>query len=165
MLRTPETIEKYLEKYNKSNDEGIKQAKLFLSTGILLIQMANERLETYIETVLNNPKLMLKQGTVTKTMAEIMENSNDAWLTYARTTATGVTFALTDTPRNLKDLVNAKPITNLLITQSEIDLLKSHLMASFGAVIKDNSQGKVADLPAVAMWSFLNDKWIPAPEH
>ena len=160
------TQTKKLERYSKSKDEGIRQATAIVSSGILLVEAANGSLANYIETVLNNPKLMLQQGTVARKMAELAEITDTAWQSYAQTAGAGVTFALTDTPRNLKDAMKnpGKPVTKLLITTTEIDILKSRLKSTFGTVLDDHSQAKWADIPAMSLWSFLNDKWTPAIE-
>ncbi len=159
--------QKRIEKYNKAKDEGIRQATALLLTGIFMVESANEAFTKYLETVLNNPKMLLQQGTFSRKLAELTDDTEHAWQTYAKA-ASGVTFALTDIPRprNIKDLnkVTGERQVNILLTKPEIDLLKAHLDSSFGPVLADNSQAKWADMPAMVMWKFLNDKWIPAVE-
>ena len=155
-----------LKKYDKSKDAGIKQATVLLSSGIFLILSASENLSNYIEKVLNNPSMLSQQGTVSRKMAELTDAADTAWQTYAKTAASGVTYALVDTPRSIKEISGSqnKAITNLLVNQTELDQLKAHLTRAFGPVIADNSQAKWADLPAISLWKFLNDKWTPAPD-
>ena len=155
-----------VDKYKKSNDEGIRQATVLLASGIFMIQSTNANLVAYLETVLNNPKLMLQQGTVTRKMAEFTDAMDTAWQTYAETAASGVTFALMNTPRSLKDLSKSpnEPVTKLLITKPEIELLDSLLLTSFSTVLADHNKAKWADVPAITLWDFLHDKWTPAPE-
>lgn len=155
-----------LKQYDKAKDQGIRQANTILVSGIFLIMSANSNFASYLEKVLNNPKMLLQQGTVSRQMAELSDAMETAWQTYGKTAAGGVTYALTDTPRNIKDLQknSSKTTVSLLITQSEINLLKAHLKQSFGPVIADNAQAKWADLPAISTWKFLNDAWVPAPE-
>ena len=155
-----------IKEYKKSKDEGIRHAAIFLEMGILLVQVANSNLINYIESLLNNPKQLLQEGTVSRKMAELTDATEKAWQTYAQGASAGVSSALTDMPRNLKDLKKSsdEPATKLLITKSEIDLLESHLTSAFGPVLADQNQAKWADVPAISMWKFLHDKWTPATE-
>ena len=164
-----ESVEIRIKKFETSKDEGIRQAATLLSAGVLLVRSANSGFSSYLEKLLNDPKLMLQEGTVTRKMAELNEASESAWQTYAQT-GSGVTFALIDGLLSLKSLKKidkekfGQKLSKLLITKSEIDQLKSHLQRSFGPVISDNSKAGFVDLPAISMFRFLQDNWIPAPE-
>lgn len=155
-----------LKEFNKPGHEGIQQAVKFLTSGIFLLQSANNNFGSYMEQLLNDPKLLTQQGTVSRKIAELSEASNSAWQAYVQTAGV-VTYSLIDGPTSLKDIDPKKmqqKLSKLLITKSEIDLLKTHLQKSFGPVLADNSKAGLVDIPAMSMWRFLNDKWIPATE-
>ena len=139
-------------------------ATLMLSAGIFMVQTSNDNLSEYLENLLNDPNLMLQEGSTHRKIAELGAAADDAWQVYAKTAA-GVTFALTDGPKSLNGM-DAKQmrqkVTRLLITKSEIEQLKRHLRQSFGPVLADRTKAKVVDMPAIILWDFLNDKWTPA---
>jgi len=155
-----------LKEFNKQDHEGIQQAVAILSADIFSLQIANNNLGEYMEKLLNDPKLLLQQGTVSRKLAELSDASDSAWKTYAQTAGV-VTYSLTEGPTSLKEIDPKKmqqKLTKLRITKGEIDSLKNHLQKSFGPVISDNSKAGFADIPAISMWRFLNDKWTPAIE-
>jgi hypothetical protein len=161
-----ERVEMRLKEFKTSKDEGIRHSAIMLSSGVLLVHSANGELSSYLEKLLNNPKLMLQQGTVSRKMAELNEASASAWQTYA-IAASSVSFALTDGPKSLKEIAKEKleqRVLKLVITKSQIEQLKDHLQRSFGPIIADDSEAGFVDLPAIRMFRFLEEKWIPATE-
>jgi hypothetical protein len=157
-----------LEKFKKSKDEGIGRAATLLSVGVLSLEISNEEFSNYLEKLLNDPKQLLQQGTVSRKIAELSESADSSWKVYAQTGG-AVTFSLVEgVPLSLKDIKDSKKmqqkLTKLRITKDEIDGLKNHLQKSFGPILSDNSKAGFADIPAIKMWEFLNDKWTPAIE-
>ena len=155
-----------LKKFETSPYERIRHGANMLTGGILMLQISNDKFGEFAEKLLNNPKLALEQGTVTRRVAELSENSKRAWEAYSQVGGV-ITFSLTNTPTSLKELksksateLNEK-VTNLLITKSESDLLKLHLKKSFGTVLSDDSNASFVDLPAISWWTFLNNNWTP----
>ncbi len=157
----------HLKQFDNQDRVEIQRAVAILSSGILLLQSANGNSKSYMEKVLSDPKLLLQQGVFSRRMAELSEASNSAWMTYAQTAGL-VTYPLIDGfSSTLKDKdpeKMQKELTKLLITEKEVELLKSHLQESFGPVLADNRKAGFVDMPAISMWRFLNDKWTPAAE-
>ena len=157
-----------LEKFKKSKDEGIRQAATLLSAGVFAVLITNEELSNYLEKLLNDPRQLIQQGTVSRKFAELSESADSSWKAYAQTAGV-VTYSLVEgVPISLKSIKDPKimqqKMTKLRITKDEIDGLKNHLQKSFEPILSDNSKAVFADLPAISMWEFLNDNWTPAVE-
>jgi len=151
------------------DDAAFKESSELFLAAIFLLQIVNHDIKNYTEGVLNNPELLNKPGSALREIAELKGVSDDAWKTYAELSS-AVTYSLMDGVTSLKDFKQLdqqkmmQPIKKLRLTKAEIELLKKHLKKSFGSVLVDNTRAEYADVPAIVMWRFLNDDWIPASD-
>jgi len=151
------------------DDATFKESAEIFSVSIVLLQISNSDIKNYAESVLNSPELVMKQGTTLRKIAELKGASEDAWKAYAESSSI-VTYPLMDGVTSLKEFKQQdpqkmmQPIKKLRLTKAEIELLKMHLQKSFGQVLADNTKAGYIDVPAIVMWRFLNDDWIPASD-
>ena len=74
-----------LKQFNKQDHKEIQQAVAILSSGIGMLQLANNMGGEYMEKLLNDPKQLLQQGTVSRKTAEISEFAEGSWKVYSQT--------------------------------------------------------------------------------
>ena len=148
-----------IKDFENSDDTEIKQAVALLSASFTMLKISSEQSATVCEKILNDPrKVITENGSITKRLFELQEQSNADWDVYVKTSGV-VTMALTDSNRTVDGKLHY-----IKITKAEREQLKKQIVSAFGVAVKKGFTDKTYNntIPAILLWKFLNDNWAAA---